>query len=211
MLSIKKLLPNEEKFHHLIRALDEQAFTSAKLLKAYVDGADKVEREKAFKAISASKSVAKRISNDITRELCMTFVTPFDREDIQDFATNLYKIPKTIEKVAEYLDLYAMEDIADLSQQVHVILEEAETMQILVQMLIKGEKLKQVMEKAELLHALEDKGDKILRSLLVALIRDTTDARQLILKKDLYDLLEKIIDRYRDAASIALKIVLKNS
>ena len=37
------------------------------------------------------------------------------------------------------------------------------------------------------------------------------DMKELILRKDIYDMLEKVIDRYRDAAGVALQIVLKHS
>lgn len=211
MLSISKLLPNEEQFFRFLASIEEQAFTSASLLKALVDAPGIEAREKSYKAIRASKSVAKRIANDTTRALCMTFVTPFDREDIQDLTTNLYKIPKTIEKVAEYLELYHIENLTDLSPQVELILQEATVMQDIIKMVIKGEKVEKVSEKTDILDSLEDKGDQVLRDLLVNLLKNSTDARQLILRKDIYDLLERIIDRYRDAAYVALKIVLKHS
>ena len=65
--------------------------------------------------------------------------------------------------------------------------------------------------KARQLQELENKGDAILGELLVELFRNSTDPRDLILRKDIYDMLEKVIDRYRDAAGVALQIVLKHS
>lgn len=211
MISIAKLLPKEGKFFDYLERLTDQAFTSVKLLKNYIDAADPAERLKAFHAISASKSIAKKISGDITRDLCITFITPFDREDIQAFASNLYKIPKTIEKVVEHLDLYPLGNISELSAQVAVILEEAEAMEELVKTLTTNGKMQRVVEKAELLDALEAKGDEVLRGLLSNLMKESIDARELFLRKDVYDLLERVIDRYRDAAGIAIRIVLKHS
>lgn len=48
--------------------------------------------------------------------------------------------------------------------------------------------------------------------MLVSLFEDdSSDIRNLILRKDIYDMLEKVLDRYRDAAGIALQIVFKHS
>lgn len=211
MLNISRLLPSEEKFFTLLQELTEQAGMSATLLKSYINAADDGAREKASKAIHASRSVAKRAAADITRELCLTFVTPFDREDIQDLSSTLYKIPKTIEKVIEFIELHPLPSISETMKQTDLILQEAEVMHALIKALVTGAKLKIVMEKADLLDKLEDEGDKMLRILLSDLVKNTSDARELILKKDIYDMLEKVIDRYRDGAAIALKIVLKHN
>ena len=55
------------------------------------------------------------------------------------------------------------------------------------------------------------KGDLMLGELLVSLFNEGHTVRDLILRKDIYDMLEKVIDRYRDAAGVALRIVLKHS
>lgn len=211
MLNIAKLLPSEAKFHQLIGALAHQAEASARLLKTLVDTDNAAKRREAFQAIETCKIEAKRLSNDITRELCLTFVTPFDREDIQAFAAHLYKIPKTVEKLRNLVDTYGITDLKDLHEQVDLIMQESDAMSAMVQALIKGNNTDEILRKAALLDALESRGDEVLNRLLANLMRDTPDARQLIIRKDLYDMLERIIDRYRDAAGVALQIVLKNS
>ena len=47
--------------------------------------------------------------------------------------------------------------------------------------------------------------------LLRALYRGEKDPVSVIALKDLYDLLEKVIDRCRDAGNVVYHIVLKNS
>ena len=65
--------------------------------------------------------------------------------------------------------------------------------------------------KALLLDRLENEGDEVLSRLLVDLLQNAADARQLILRKEIYDLLERVIDKYRNAAEVALQIALKHS
>lgn len=211
MLNIAKLLPSEGKFYRFIEQLASEAHTAAHHLSTFAENPDPAARQEAAAAIGACKAQAKRISTEVTKELCLTFVTPFDREDIQRFCGHLYRITKTIEKVRLHMDMYGMKDAKELSRQIAVILEEADGMKVVVEGLIKGGKSQHIIEKAELLDTLENKGDEVLNDLLVTLVRDAPDAKQLVLRKDIYDLLERVIDGYRDAGGVALKIALKHT
>lgn len=211
MSFLTKLLPCEDKFYVLMRALNMQAEKSALLLKEFI-AADGPSRDDVGRRIAAAKAEAKALSEKITREVSLSFVTPFDREDIQEFCTHLYKIPKTIDKIRERLELHAIKsDGAGFGRQVELIVQEAVAMQDIVEALTRKGGEKAIVEKVNVLHDLETRGDEVLGELLKKLFQDTQDARALILKKDIYDMLEKVLDRYRDASAVALQIVLKHS
>jgi uncharacterized protein Yka (UPF0111/DUF47 family) len=206
------LLPKENKFCSLLEQLAIQASACAGHLKTFVESTDTVARKKAAAAISGDRARAKTLAAEMTKELCCTFVTPFDREDIQDIATDLYKIPKTIEKVKDRMEMHGMAlGKGDFSRQIDLIVQEAEAMEAMVHDLVTKRNGQQVQEKVALLYDLEHKGDVVLGELLVSLFDGSRDARDLILKKDIYDMLERIIDRYRDAAGVALQMVLKHT
>lgn len=212
MFSLSKLLPREDKFSRLLQDLSAQGKLAAQHLKTCVESTSASEKTAAKTAISACKAEAKRLSSEITKQVCLTFVTPFDREDLEDLSSGLYKITKTIEKVSDRLMLHGLESSrGDFSRQIDLILQETVAMESMVNALITKAGPDQILREVAVLHDLENRGDAVLSELLVALFRDTTDARDLILRKDIYDMLEKIIDRYRDVASIALQIVLKHS
>lgn len=205
-------LPKEGKFCVLLEQLAVQASACARHLKTFVESKNEAERNRAGQSISDSRAEAKKLAAEMTRELCRTFVTPFDREDIQDISSDLYKIPKTIEKVKDRMSMHGLAlDKGDFSRQIELIVQESEAMEAMVRDLARGQNSQQVQDKVALLYDLEHKGDAILGELLVSLFKNSNDARDLILRKDIYDMLEKIIDRYRDAAGIALQMVLKHT
>lgn len=205
---LKTLLPREDKFFALMRALSDQAHDSAALLKTYIEGKDKA----AGKKLAESKVEAKRLMEQLTREVALSFITPFDREDIQEFGNHLYKIVKTADKIRERLALHSLDNAkGDFTRQMDLIVAEAEVMQEIVEALTHKGAAKVIVEKVAMLHDLENDGDVALGQLLVHLFENTADTRALILRKDIYDMLEKVLDRYRDAAAIALQIVLKHS
>lgn len=213
MFKLPFLKPRDNKFCVLLEGLCGQARACAVHLKTFVESADAAEQVRAAEAITAARRQSKELTADITAELCRTFITPFDREDIQDIAADLYKIPKTIEKIKNRLSTHRISSVkGDFSRQIDVIVQEAEAMEEMVAALIKpGYDDKRIFAKARQLQELENKGDDILSELLVELFQNNADARDLILRKDIYDMLEKVVDRYRDAAGVALQIVLKHS
>lgn len=212
MFKFPRLLPKADRFCVLLEQLAQQAAACAQHLKTFVETQDAGERSRAASAIGESRTQAKKLAAEMTQELCRSFITPFDREDIQDFTAELYKIPKTIEKVKDRLELHGLTlDQGDFLRQIEVIVQEAEIMKGMVRNLVSGQSSQDVQDSVARLYDLEHKGDAVLSELLGSLFRGRAEARDLILRKDIYDMLEKIIDRYRDAAGIALQMVLKHT
>jgi len=206
------LLPRQEIFYTYLSALSAKAALSARYLKNYVESPDAAAQEKIGGQIAECRAQSKEIMNNMTGELCRSFITPFDREDIQNFSQNLYRIPKMIEKVVERMELHGFSGIKDdFVRQVSLIVDEAAATENMVDDLIHKRNTKQVMQKVDLLHDLEQTGDDVLHSLLRSLFLEEKDVKKLILRKDIYDMLEKVIDSYRNAANVALQIVLKYS
>lgn len=134
---------------------------------------------------------------EVTDELGRSFVTPFDRENIQNFCQYLYRIPKMIERVVQRMELHGLNaGRTDFLHQIDIILEEAALMEGMVAHLIHKRNAKQMMHNVALLHNLEQKGDDTLQDLLSSLFAESRDVKDLMLRKDIYDMLEKVIDRY---------------
>jgi uncharacterized protein Yka (UPF0111/DUF47 family) len=138
-------------------------------------------------------------------------VTPLEREDIEALATALYKIPKTLEKFGERLTL-CPEPLrqTDFSRQAELLTSATETVLLLVKQL-RNPKLEIVKEHNDKLQYLEGTADNLMLDLLRGLYAGDHDAVRVIALKDLYELLEKVIDRCRDAGNVIFHIVLKNS
>ena len=95
--------------------------------------------------------------------------------------------------------------------QVELILQEAEVTRTLLNALTAKKGSKLVVESANALKDLEHKGDTLRNELIVKLFKSDRDIKEIILHRDIYDMLEKVVDRFRDVASVALQIVLKHS
>lgn len=204
--------PKDEKFLTLLNKLADSSHAAAHQLNALMRCPTPHDEVAAISAIIKAKADAKTTSLSITKELCRSFVTPFDREDIQLLADHLYKIPKIAEKIMERIRMHKLtRGQEDFYPQVELIQQEADVMREMIRELGSKKSSKKVLEYVSTLNQLEQKGDNIRESLLEALYASDRDIRDLLIRRDIYDMLEKVVDKFRDLSGVALQIVLKNS
>ena len=71
--------------------------------------------------------------------------------------------------------------------------------------------LEQIKELNDQLQYVEGEADKLMNELLRDLYSGKFDALRAIVIRDLYELIEKVVDRCRDVGNVIMNIVLKNS
>lgn len=208
------LLPREEKFYDLLDAMTGHAEQSCRTLKCLMEETDPQCQQKCQEDLSHIKHEAKLVLQRTVEEVCRSFVTPFDREDIQEMMINLYQIPKVCEKLKERMKVLGSEtlsDPGDFTRLTALLLRQAEEFRPIINSLRGKNDLKLISEKCRYIHELEEEGDRILNQLLTELFARTSDPKELFIRRDLYLMLEDVTDDYRDAANIALRVVLKHS
>lgn len=163
-------------------------------------------------AILDAKQAARKTMEHLTDAVCRTFVTPFDREDLQAFAFYLYRILKIADKINQRIT-YRPTQIDLYTVQLRIITEQADHMVGLVQQMAKSLNTKGVKEKARLISDLEHQADGDYNDKLAFLYSAPpfADMRDFVLTKDLLQQFDKVADTYRDVANLALQIVLKHS
>jgi uncharacterized protein Yka (UPF0111/DUF47 family) len=211
MISIGRILGHDTKFYDLLEASAKQADTSVHHL---VDLLAKIESKGSpdLAAFAQSRREDKRITQELTEQLTKTFITPLDREDIQALAAALYKIPKTVEKIGERM-LISPQDLPKVTfaRQVELLDRAAETVLAMVKQLRKGMNVNTAREMNAKLQTIEGDADDLELELLRDLYQGNYDAKHIIFLRDLYELLEKVIDRCRDAGNVILQVVLKHT
>ncbi len=209
MFSLQRLLGKGDKFFELLEASADEARGSVQLLIQMLSSADSAKQLDEF-VLARRKET--RIAEQISEEVVKTFVTPLEREDIEALSAALYKIPKTAEKFGERL-LIGRPHLAgvDFSKQTKMLEQATETVVEMVKQLRGGANLDKVKELNDRLQYFEGEADKLMLDLLRELYSGKPDAVRCIIQRDLYELLEKVIDRCRDVGNVVFHIVLKNS
>lgn len=209
MFSLQTIFGKGDKFYGLLEQSAEAARESARALHDLVSRKDHTPVMTAF---AASRAREKALAAQISEELVNTFVTALDREDIEALNSALYKIPKTIEKFAERYDIVS-ERLADIDFAPRSLVLERSTAVVeeMIGELRRGLRIDPVKKLQDRLQTLEAEGDRMLLSPYRTLYVEGNDAMRAMLAKDLFELLEKAIDKCRDVGNIVYSIVLKNS
>ena len=209
MFSLQQLFGKGDSFYGLLEAAAQEADESVRLviqLSQVPHGSPHLDD------LVLARRKEKRISEQISEELVKTFVTGLEREDIEALSLALYKIPKTVEKFAERLVLATphLEGV-DFTRQAEMMEKATDVVLTMVKQLRDMQHLEKIKELNDKLHYVEGEADKLMMELLKDLYSGKYDALRAIVIRDLYELMEKVIDRCRDAGNVVMHIVLKNS
>jgi len=209
MFSLQTIFGKGDKFYGLLEQSAEAARESAKALHDLVTRKDHAPVMAAF---AAARAREKALAGQISEELVNTFVTALDREDIEALNSALYKIPKTIEKFAERYEIVS-DRVSDVDFAARALVLERATAVVseMIGELRRGLRIDPVKKLQDRLQTLESEGDRMLLSPYRTLYVEGNDAMRAMLAKDLFELIEKAIDKCRDVGNIVYSIVLKNS
>ncbi len=208
MFSLQTIFGSGKQFYGLLESAASGALDSARALQTLANSATATPSLEEFKRVRQRE---REIIQQINAALVNTFVTPIEREDIEALAGALYRIPKSIEKFA---DRYALAAGAlrgiDFAPRA-AMLEQAATVVLEMVRQLRGLKLEPMKELNDRLRSIENEADRLMLELYRDLYAGKFEGMQVLLIRDFFELLEKAIDRCREAGSVVYRIVLKNA
>jgi uncharacterized protein Yka (UPF0111/DUF47 family) len=207
MFTLQKLFGKDDKFFDLLEASAEESQHSVQALNRVLSNPAKVPSLAEF---HESKEADKHITDQISEALVTSFVAELEREDIEALSATLYKIPKTVEKFAERF-IVSARLAKDIDYSKHVALLEAATSIVteMVKQLRKRASIETIKGMNTRLQKVEGDADQLMLDVLTDLYSGKHDPTKVMALKDIYEILEKIIDRCRDAGNVVTNIVLK--
>ncbi len=210
---LKRLFGRDDKFYNLLESSADEARRSASILGAALP---LIGQERAFaeakEQLTQSRRKHKRITQEITTELCKTFVTPLEREDIEALSNALSRIPKNVEKIGERLLICPMTThVEEITRQFAMLEQALGKVVAMVHSLRTNPHVEEISDDYAVLQSIEGDADALLIALLRDVFQGTAEAKDVIFLKDIYELLEKAIDRCRDAGNVVFEVVLKYS
>jgi len=209
MFTVQKFFSKDDKFYDLLEASAEESRHSVQALNRVLLNPEKIPSLTEF---HQSKEADKRIMEQIGEALIDTFVAELEREDIEALSEVLYKIPKTVEKFAERF-IVSARIARNINFSGHVALLETATNTVtdMVKQLRKKPTVEFMKGMNARLQKTEAEADELIINVLEDLYSGKHDGTAVLALKDLYELLEKVIDRCRDAGNVVTHIVLKYS
>ena len=201
----KALMPKEERFFLLFVQHAKIVVAGAEALCGVLKGGDQVEHY--CHIISEQETAADEITRQALSAVRRTFITPFDRTDIQDLVSSLDDFIDEINKTAKSIMLYEVRHFEPQMQQMGDAILQAsqltvEAMQLLVSIPRYAGRLAALTEEVirieELADQLHDQGRK---TLYIASKHAQGTFMDYIIGTELYDHLESVVDRFEDISN----------
>ncbi len=207
----RKLLPHEDRFFDLFEQHARAVVGGAEALKALLAGED-VEAN--CSRIVALEKEADAIAAEVMLAVRRSFITPFDRTDIQDLIQSMDDAIDMMNKTVKTIRLFETTEFDPLMREMGgVIAEAAGLVARAIPLLAKSganaqqlvaitEEVTRAEERSALLHE-QGRKDLFRR-------HGHGDAMAYMIGSEIYSQLEKVVDRFEDVADEIHGIVIEN-
>ncbi|MFH1999143.1 MAG: DUF47 family protein [Planctomycetota bacterium] len=206
----KKLLPREDRFFALLEQQAEAIQHGLDRFHFLLRNYDK--RLQISREIKELESKADDVAHAIFQLLSNSFVTPFDREDIQRLTDHMDDVLDHVEATSARMEIY---DLPEPTEEVHemsrVLQEAFSKVTSAVGKLRSWKNRDEILKICVEVNSLENEGDSLLRRALHGLFKDATDPLHVIKMKEIYENLEDAIDHCEDLANVIETIMIKNA
>jgi len=203
-----RLLPREEEFFDLFVEVATRNHEAAGRLRELFE-APPERRTPIVEDIKRLEHECDQVTHEVVNRLDRTFITPLDREDIHQLASDLDDVMDTIDGTARRAQIFhlgtpplGVKQLAEVISRMTGVLGEA------VGRLKKGDDVMKYCVDAK---RLEEEGDVIYHEALGLLFERETNAIELVKWKEIYDNLERTLDEAEDVANVVESIALKHA
>jgi predicted phosphate transport protein (TIGR00153 family) len=154
---------------------------------------------------------ADQITHECIEALHKTFITPIERTDILQLIKQLDDILDSIDAACSRIELYGIVEMRQEAREMaEVLVSAVQEIAMALQQIRNLKNIEQINKNCIAVHELENRGDSILRSALIRLFQE--DQPILIIKwKEIFERLEKAVDRCENVANIIEGVVISAS
>ena len=141
-----------------------------------------------------------------------SFITPFDREDINLLVRELDHIADGMDNVTARFDLYDIDEMrAEAIKMSDLTTQACQELSELFDHFENFKKDPVVREKMHTVGVIEDEGDTVSRHALANIFRENADAIEVLKWKSLIDTMEATVDSCKSVANVVRSVLMKNA
>ncbi len=203
-------MPKDKVFYSLFEEVADSVAKMGTLLKAVVTEPDFDKRGSLILQLETQEHINDEFTHRIFTELGRNFITPFDREDIHYLASALDDICDYIYTAAKKINFYKV-DPNDVGIQKMADLIEQGALQIrgAVRELRNMRNMRTITDALVRVNSLENQADDVFDRSIERLFETEPDAKEVIKKRDIYQVLEIVTDKCEDATNVIESIIIK--
>jgi predicted phosphate transport protein (TIGR00153 family) len=208
------LMPREDRFFDLFVRHAEAVLAGAKALRGALDGGEQLEQF--CQEIFEEENKADEITREVLIAVRRSFITPFDRTDIQGLISRLDDSIDSMNKTAKTILLFEVRSFDPQMRQMGDIILKAAGLVLEALPLLSsiGDNAGKLNELTEMIIHIEEQADQLYsqgRKALFLSSQEGNNAMHFIIGNELYDHLEKIVDRFEDVSNEINALVIDHA
>ncbi len=200
----------EDQFYDMLLALSKDILTTVTIWHEITcDWPNSASR---ISEVAAQEIRCDATENAILDELNTSFITPFDREDLDSIACMLGEVGDLAEGTAARYEIFDVHDMIPEAQRMTGLIVEAMTeMVALFEHFHDFRKDPTSKERAKKVGAIEDQGDIVYRNALGRLFNEPDDPIHVLKWMSLLDPMEATLDYCKSISNTILAVIMKNA
>ncbi len=203
-----KFFPQSTDFFALF---EKQATLMQKAVDVLADLETNNDAHKQSIKIKKIEHEADDVIHEVMNKLNKTFITPLDREDIAELASELDDVIDVMDMAVARIYIYNIDPIPKPAfLYIHIAEKAIKQVIAAVRELGKNKNQAKLLKHCEFVNFIENEADDLHRHTLGELFKNETDPITIMKIKELYEILEHVTDRCEDAANTIETIVVKN-
>lgn len=205
----KRLLPKEVNFFEYFKKHSELVVDSSDRFIALCNSTNNMDM--IIHEIKDLETRADEIVHICHDDLNSTFITPLDRSDIHSLIKKMDDIIDCINSTSSRIEIYNIQEIRPEAKKLSEIIKKATSLLCdSLHMLEDKKRYSEIVKACVGIHYLESQGDEIIKDALRSLFNETNPVT-IIKWKEIFERLERSLDRCDDVANILEKIIIEAS
>jgi uncharacterized protein len=207
---LKIFMPKNRVFFELFEKAADNVAKMGSLLKDIVAEPDFDKRAYLISQTEDLEHANDELTHSIFTELGRNFITPFDREDIHQLATALDDVADYIYASAKKINFYRVNpnDIG-MQKMTELIEQGAMHVRTAVVELRDMKNMRNITEALVKINSIENQADDIFDMSIERLFATEPDAKEVIKKREIYQVMEIVTDKCEDASNVIESIIIK--
>jgi uncharacterized protein len=208
---LKFFVPKDDSFFPMFEEDAKILIKASELLRNLIQTNNLEEREAIIRQIKDVEHEGDDVTHKIFQQLNKSFITPFDREDIQELASTLDDVIDFINGIGQRILIYKPKEYMPVFlEMAEIIYQSAREIETSIHALRHASKNKEkIIQSCIILNTLENKADELHHVGLSELFEQETDAKEVIKKKAILETLEKTVDKAEDVSDAIKTILVK--
>src|ERR1043165_2736781 len=206
------LMPKEERFFDLFAQHSHAVVAGAVALRAMLEGGDAINNN--YQTVMDREQDADNVTREVLIAVRRSFITPFDRGNIRDLITSMDNSIDQMQKTAKAIELFEQTQFTrEMKEMADAIVRCAELVQEAVPMMKSiSSKAVHLSDLTAQISALEGRADELHDKGLRDVYRANVGGSGLAfyIGNEIYDHLEKVVDRFDDVANVLHGIVIEH-